>query len=52
VEGRRHDVAIGDLESPFGGKELFADREDGLLWLGKALPAGIHLALRALPLLV
>ena len=52
MEGRRHDMEIGNPESPFCGKELFAGREDGLWWMGAALPARIHLALRPIPVLV
>jgi len=52
MEGRGDDLEIGNLESPLGGEELFAHREDRLPWMGAALPAGIHLALRSVALLV
>ena len=52
MEGRRHDLEVGNPESSVCGKELFAGREDGLWWMGAALPAGIHLALRSVPVLV
>jgi len=52
MEGRGDDLEIGNLESPLGGEELFAHREDRVPWMGAALPAGIHLALRSVALLV
>jgi hypothetical protein len=45
VEGRRHDMEIGNLESPRSDEELFADRADWLLRVGQ-VPAGIQMALR------
>jgi hypothetical protein len=52
VEGGCYDLEVGDLQSPVCGKELFANREDRLFRMGASLPAGIHLALRPIPLLV
>lgn len=52
MEGRRDDLEVGDPKSSFCGKELFSHREDRLQRMGKALPAGIHLALRPVPVLV
>jgi hypothetical protein len=51
VEGRRHHVAVGNLESAWGREELFADREGRLLGMG-TVSAGIPLALRTVALLV
>jgi hypothetical protein len=45
-------VAVGNFESAWSHEELFADREGCLLRLGQALPAGIHMALRTVALLV
>ena len=52
MEGRRHDLEVGNPQSSLCGKELFAGREDGLWWMGAALPAGIHLVLWPIPVLV
>ena len=51
MEGRRHDMAIGNLESPRGHEELLADRAGRLLRMG-AVPAGIQMAVRTLSVLV
>ena len=52
MEGGRHHVAVGNFASAWSREELLADREGCLRRLGKALPAGIHLALRTVALLV
>jgi hypothetical protein len=44
MEGRRDDLEVSDCEPSHGRQALFADREDGLRWLGPFLPAGICLA--------
>jgi hypothetical protein len=46
VEGRRHDMEIGYIESPRRHEELLADRADWLLRVGE-VPAGIQMALRS-----
>ena len=51
MEGRRHHVAVGNLESAWGREELFADREGRLLGMG-TVSAGFPLALRTVALLV
>ena len=43
MEGRRDDLEIRDPQSAQRCQELFADREDRLLWMGPPLPAGIPL---------
>ena len=52
MAGGCHDVAIGDLGSSRGSKELLADRKDRLQRMGTALPAGIHVDLPSVPVLV
>jgi hypothetical protein len=52
VEGRRHHVAVGNLESAWRDEKLFTGRAGRLLGMGEILPAGIPLALRTVALRV